>query len=275
MRIGIVRAVEDLAATPRVILHRGGWGPAPQNTLQNFEDGIASGADAIETDLQLTRDNVLVDDHGPEDGSRSFVRDLDYRDLPLLHGKPWPTFDAFLAITAGRVHVNAELKHTGLAPHVLSSLERVGVPLEHATFSSFNLQALTELRQLRPDARIGVLGSKMPGFNPGLWSIMHASRIGADMVVASVLRADGKYLQRASDAGLEVVTYTPWRTDDSSFLGDLLADPRIAGVIVNQRDVGVATRDGLAGASRLTPGSRPGIDTPWVSSPAHAATGLE
>jgi glycerophosphoryl diester phosphodiesterase len=44
----------------QIIAHRGASGYAPENTRAAFERAIAMGADAIETDVQLTADGVLV-----------------------------------------------------------------------------------------------------------------------------------------------------------------------------------------------------------------------
>ncbi len=45
---------------PWLVAHRGGSLLAPENTLAAFDRGAALGADAIETDVRLTRDGVVV-----------------------------------------------------------------------------------------------------------------------------------------------------------------------------------------------------------------------
>ena len=45
---------------PLVIGHRGCAGEAPENTLLAFELGLEQGADILESDVHLTRDNVPV-----------------------------------------------------------------------------------------------------------------------------------------------------------------------------------------------------------------------
>jgi glycerophosphoryl diester phosphodiesterase len=51
------------AAEPLVIAHRGASGYLPEHTLAGYELAVRLGADYIEPDLQLTRDNVLVAMH--------------------------------------------------------------------------------------------------------------------------------------------------------------------------------------------------------------------
>ena len=46
--------------------HRGSRGTHPENTLPAFEEALASGAEVLELDLQLTRDDVPVVTHDPD-----------------------------------------------------------------------------------------------------------------------------------------------------------------------------------------------------------------
>jgi glycerophosphoryl diester phosphodiesterase len=50
---------------PLFFAHRGGSGLAPENTLPAFERGVAFGADALELDIQTTREGEIVVIHDP------------------------------------------------------------------------------------------------------------------------------------------------------------------------------------------------------------------
>src|SRR5271167_2614891 len=57
-----------LTGAPRKIQVQGEMGAAgmrPGNTLPSFEYAIAAGADVIEMDMQVTKDNVIVISHDP------------------------------------------------------------------------------------------------------------------------------------------------------------------------------------------------------------------
>lgn len=58
--------------------HRGARGLAPENTLAAFRRALAVGVTTLETDLAVTRDDVLVISHNPM-LSRDLVRDADGR----------------------------------------------------------------------------------------------------------------------------------------------------------------------------------------------------
>ena len=48
---------------PQVIAHRGYKVKYPENTIRAFEDAVEAGAHALETDLHLTKDGVVVLSH--------------------------------------------------------------------------------------------------------------------------------------------------------------------------------------------------------------------
>lgn len=259
----IGRALPEL---PRVVLHRGGWGPAPMNSLDNLDAAIKSGADAVEFDIQRTKDGVLavVHDPAPRPNTGNRGMDLTYEQLhDLGHGRV-ATLDEFLDVAQGNIGLNAEFKHPGTAADTLAAMQRHGVAPEGVIFSSFDLEAVRELRQLRPDLTTGVIGSNVPGYNTGLSTIEHATRLGAKLVASSIRIADDKFLNAAHNRGLHVYTYTPWAVNDAPFVADLLRDRRISGVIANQRDAAVAARDAIGrhpvggeGPRRLADGALP------------------
>ena len=45
---------------PEVVAHRGATADAPEHTLAAYRDAAAIGADAVECDVRMTRDGVLV-----------------------------------------------------------------------------------------------------------------------------------------------------------------------------------------------------------------------
>src|ERR1700689_3635583 len=67
--LGMTVAIIGLAeSSPRPVLvhgHRGARARRPENTLPAFEYAIAQGVDALELDMAVTRDNVLVISHDP------------------------------------------------------------------------------------------------------------------------------------------------------------------------------------------------------------------
>src|SRR5262249_57998109 len=78
---------------PLVIAHRGASAVAPENTIAAFEQAITDGADAIELDLHLSRDDQLVVIHdasvGRTTNGSGSVRDRTLRELKRLDAGGW------------------------------------------------------------------------------------------------------------------------------------------------------------------------------------------
>src|SRR5262249_60399303 len=78
---------------PLVIAHRGASAVAPENTIAAFEQAITDGADAIELDLHLSRDDQLVVIHdasvGRTTNGSGSVRDRTLRELKRLDPRGW------------------------------------------------------------------------------------------------------------------------------------------------------------------------------------------
>jgi glycerophosphoryl diester phosphodiesterase len=80
-----------------VVAHRGSSGDQPEHTLGAYEAAIAEGADALECDIRLTRDGVLVCVHDrrvdrTSDG-RGVVSTLEMADLDELDFASWKGSD--------------------------------------------------------------------------------------------------------------------------------------------------------------------------------------
>ena len=72
-----------------VVAHRGSSGDVAEHTLGAYETAVAEGADALECDVRLTRDGVLVCVHDRKvnrtsDG-RGVVSTLELADLGSVH----------------------------------------------------------------------------------------------------------------------------------------------------------------------------------------------
>ncbi|KAI0412689.1 PLC-like phosphodiesterase [Xylaria grammica] len=82
------QAISGGKPVPQTIGHRGFKAAAPENTMAAFRAATAAGADALETDLHLTRDGVVVLCHDETlqrcYGNEAKVRDLDWSEISQL-----------------------------------------------------------------------------------------------------------------------------------------------------------------------------------------------
>ena len=108
----------------QIIAHRGESIQCPENTIPSFEEAFALGADGIECDLQLTRDNVGVIFHDrtleKKTGEQVSISQLTFsevrkKDLGSWKSAKWagvsiPTIEEALAVIPGGKVIHVELK---------------------------------------------------------------------------------------------------------------------------------------------------------------------
>lgn len=73
---------------PMIMAHQGGEGERPSNTMLAFQEAVHAGADVIDTDMQMTKDGVLVLIHDEAvdrtTNGKGYVRDLRLSELKKL-----------------------------------------------------------------------------------------------------------------------------------------------------------------------------------------------
>jgi glycerophosphoryl diester phosphodiesterase len=148
--------------------HRGAKGHAPENTLVSFQKAIDIGVDGIELDVHLTYDHQLIVIHDETlnrtTSGSGFVNNFSLKQLkPLridnLH--EIPTLEEVLNLVNQQVFINVELKGKNTAKPVAELIEKYVSEkkwsYEHFIISSFDWNALQEVRSLNPKIALGVL----------------------------------------------------------------------------------------------------------------------
>jgi glycerophosphoryl diester phosphodiesterase len=150
--------------------HRGGSEYAPENTLSSFYLGLLQGANGIETDVQKTKDGVLVLFH---DDTVDRVTDgkgrlCDYtfeelRKLKVYGSCTTGFYDRIITLREflenfARYDISfaMELKGPDVEEGTLSMIKEFGV-LEKTTFTSFQLDYIKKIKELDKNARVGYL----------------------------------------------------------------------------------------------------------------------
>ncbi|MFR5411820.1 MAG: glycerophosphodiester phosphodiesterase [Enterocloster bolteae] len=206
----------------KIWAHRGASGYAPENTLEAFVLAVEMGADGVELDVQMSRDGHLVVVHDERidrvsDGS-GFVRDYTLKELKgYLFNRTHPEYADARIPTLQEVYellketslcVNVELKtgiymYDGLEERVLELTRRMGME-ERVIYSSFNHYSVKKIKELKPDARTGIL------YSDGIFhAAAYAESIGADALHPAVynLQYPG-VMEAARERGLKVHVWT-------------------------------------------------------------------
>jgi glycerophosphoryl diester phosphodiesterase len=130
----------------RVYAHRGASLELPENTMPAFRRALDLGADALETDVHLTADGVLVTAHDP-DGVRVFGVQRRIADCGWEDVRSWgvPSLEEVVVSFPG-VPINVDLK-VPAADVAVALLHRLNCA-ERVTLASFHSSTLRRVRAL-------------------------------------------------------------------------------------------------------------------------------
>jgi glycerophosphoryl diester phosphodiesterase len=157
--------------------HRGASGYAPENTLEAFQLAVDLGADAVELDVQLTRDGQLLVAHDEaidrvSNGTGLIaaqtlvaLKKLDFNRVhPEYEGAKAPTLnEVFELLKPTRLMINVELKNSvnpypGMEERCLALAARMGME-DRIIYSSFNHYSLLRVKEIDNTAVCGLLFS--------------------------------------------------------------------------------------------------------------------
>lgn len=191
--------------------HRGASEYAPENTLAAFCMGIEMGANGIETDIQQTKDGVLVLSH---DTTLMRIAGLDRRicdmawnelsgiDVGLFKGEKYKnerivTLEDFLRYFGGKdLHFAIEIKQSGIEHEVWEMLQK-SIPCERVTITSFMYESLLALSKEASKPRLGYLARE---YSPELLDQLKADGIEEYCPKADFLEEN--MVQAVRDRGL-------------------------------------------------------------------------
>lgn len=225
-----------------VIAHRGASGDAPENTFAAFELALAQGADGIEFDVHLTRDDVPVAIHDARlertTSGRGRIRNFTSTALAKLDAGSWfnrrfpqrarpefaacriPRLDEVLNWVRERnIPAYLEIKQTrpryqGIEEKVLREIYRAGVQ-QKVTVISFHLPTLRQIRRMDSRIALGI------DFMRPFLAITRANRAGATTLLPHWRTARRRWIARAHRAGLKVII---WGLDDPRGMRRGIAD---------------------------------------------------
>ena len=251
-----------------MIAHRGASLTHPENTLEAFEAAVQAGADMIELDVRLTKDGVAVVSHDLDvsnttDGE-GLVCELTLAELKRFdasrgrsRGGPseWPrteipTLAAALALLAGRVRVDIEIKNLpdetdfdspdeSVAVEVVKLLDQLAVR-DRVLVTSFNWLSIERVRELAPDVETGFVTN--PAIDPKA-ALVYARGAGHAYVLPhsyALVDAGAPFVAEAHADGIRVGT---WTVDDARDIAQLF-DWGVDAVVTNDPATGVRVRDG-------------------------------
>jgi glycerophosphoryl diester phosphodiesterase len=204
------------------VAHRGASGNFPENTRIAFEKAIEAGADMIEFDCQQSRDGHLVVFHDERLNRTASVKgrihEKTLEQLKKLDVGAWRksafkgqrilTLEEALDIIVGNTDVCLEIKcyrgaATGIEIKLLFILSHYDY-LDRTVIASFDYHSLSRVRELAPEARIGVIYGAGVKQDP----LDFADQVGAVSILVQKEFASRELVNKAWEAGLDVHVWT-------------------------------------------------------------------
>lgn len=231
--------------------HRGARALRPENTIPAFEYAIAAGVDALELDMAVTRDNVLVISHDPyveapvctgpqpkaaihqltlaqvKEWDCGSVRNPKFPRQQSVAGTRMPTLDeVFNLAPRGSFLFNIETKsfpdHPELTPGpeefvklVLHEIRKHHLE-SRVVLQSFDFRTLRAMKKLAPEITLSALYA-----GPPRRFVDIAKQAGASIVSPEFHLVTAGQVREAHRAGLQVL---PWTPDRAGQWGRLVAD---------------------------------------------------
>ncbi len=222
---------------PLIIAHRGASALAPENTLVSFRRALKDGAEGVECDVRLARDNVPVVFHDSTLKRTAFQEaklcDLTSRELSKVDVGTWfnfrhekyadnaykretvPTLEQFFELMRQNDKlIYVELKcedenYTKFARAIIELTHDFGY-LRRVVIKSFEHRCLSEIRKFSTDVRIAALYKPHPSrvLRPGRELIKPALRVNADEISLHYTLASTRAVHKAHLAGLRTVIWT-------------------------------------------------------------------
>ncbi|SER15164.1 glycerophosphoryl diester phosphodiesterase [Gracilibacillus ureilyticus] len=205
-----------------IYAHRGASKQAPENTMPAFELAYELGADGIETDVQLTKDNIPVLIHDENlrrtTNGAGFVQDHTYEELKMLDAGYWhsdkyrhtviPALDDLLEWNQDKqLKLNIELKNNlieypNLEKIVCEKVKTYNMD-SNVVISSFNRKSLKEITKLKYDIPTALLTSKRSNS-----LIEDGKQLGVDGLHIRYRLLSRKLVEKAAENKLYIAVYT-------------------------------------------------------------------
>lgn len=161
-----------------IFAHRGVPSKAPENTLPSFQLALDAGADGIELDVILSKDNQPIVIHDFELGRTSsiegVVQEMTLAEIKKADAGSWfaeefkgvqiPTLQEVFDLVGNKLQINIELKmhaadkSSDLVEIVVGLVKKYNLE-NNVIYSSFNPHALSHVKSFDPNAEIGLLST--------------------------------------------------------------------------------------------------------------------
>ncbi len=236
-----------MSTKPLVWAHRGASGYAPENTLAAFQKAVDLGADGVELDIQLTKDDQIVVIHDEtidrtSDG-KGWVKDYTLEELrafnynrtkPEYKHADIPTMrEVFELLKPTGLFINIEIKtgvvfYEKIEEKILALTKEMGME-DRVCYSSFNHYTVTRIHELKPDAEVGFLYADGPIDMPS-YGVKH----GVNALHPALYNLQyGGFVKECKEKGLKL---NVWTVNERPYM-EMCCQYGVDAIITNYPDI--------------------------------------
>ena len=198
---------------PLIIAHRGASAVAPENTIAAFEAAIEAGADGIEFDVRLTRDDIPVVIHDETlyrtAGVRGRVADMSFDQLSQFDVPSVAQLFELLQSNNLLLYLEMKGSTTRLTEECCRLVEEYRLK-DRVIFSCFEHSALQAVKDIDPELKTAALFQP-----PASFIVERAGAIRADGIALHHRLSNSSLLEEANRAGFKVAV---WTVDDPAWV---------------------------------------------------------
>lgn len=226
--------------------HRGASAYFPENTMLSFEKALEMECTGIETDVQMTKDGVLVLIHDEmvdrTTNGHGLVKDYTYMELSKLDAGAWmgeefignkvPTVEELIYLTSDKnIILNFEIK-SGVV--IYEDIEQKLIDLiykhkiEHKVIlSSFNHYSINKCNKISNEINTGIL------YMAGIYKpYNYVKTVGANAIHPYFLAVNEEVVKEAKKHKTQVNVFT---VNDEAYMKSFL-DMKVDGIITDYPD---------------------------------------
>ena len=153
-----------------ILAHRGSHSRTQtENTIEAFQDAVAEGADGVELDLRVARDEEIVIVHDDNlhrvAGDAHAIKELTSDELskiPLRNGGVIPTLNEVTAAIHAPTVLDLEVKDEDVARLLITKLKTSAALRGRTIVSSYHAGVLQDVKRECPDVRTLFLVARWP-----------------------------------------------------------------------------------------------------------------
>lgn len=226
--------------------HRGAGGYCPENTMASFKRAIELGCDAIETDVQMTKDGALILMHDEmvnrTTSGAGLIKDHSFEEIRKLDAGSWfsreyqgekvPTVEELLELASeNNIAINFEIKteiirYEGIEEKLIETINKYNMQ-DKVILSSFNHYSLKLCKEIDKNIKTGIL------YTANLYKPYdYAKTVDADAIHPYYYTITSEVVKEAKANGIMI---NPFTVDDINCM-KYFVGIGIDGIITNYPD---------------------------------------